>query len=100
MVTEKIKNTSELMRQLLTIMAFSRSTMNIEAMYELLSSHGKRDVSIGSLVEELDQATENGLLSNNIGSPTYSFAHDKVQEAGTYSSIHHTNWYVFHQSVR
>jgi predicted ATPase len=79
-VVGKIQKSPEKLRQALTILAYTRPSMDVNTLHLLMEVAGYI-VTPGDLLKILDTAVLEGLLSNNVGSPTYKFAHNRIQEA-------------------
>jgi predicted ATPase len=100
-ITSKIASTPALLQQALILAAYTRSTVDIDTLYQLLllkllgggggeeedggdgSPHTPTTTTITcpDLVKLLDEAVVDGLLYNTMGSKSYSFAHDRIQQA-------------------
>ena len=84
MVRSKIEHVPKLLQQALTTASYTRSTIHVDVLLALLQAQGI-ELSRGKqeLIEMLDKAVLEGLLSNCVGSREYTFAHDRIQEAAT-----------------
>ena len=82
-ITSKILNAPELLQQVLIHAAYTRSTVDIHTIRQLLKLDGKynEEELDDKLVNILDKAVVDGFLTNTIGSQCYSFAHDRIQQA-------------------
>ncbi|CAB9499312.1 protein kinase [Seminavis robusta] len=95
---DKVESLPEQVQRALTVAAFVRSTFDIETLQDLLQGepgsengcnhNGSSDpkvmlpgIGLKELIGLLDVAVVQGLLKNMTGSLSYSFSHDKVQEA-------------------
>ena len=79
-VVSKIQKASKKLQKALTIIAYTRSSIDVKMLLVLMETAGCV-VDAGELCKILDTAVLEGLLSNNVGSPTYKFVHDRIQEA-------------------
>ena len=84
MVRSKIEHVPKLLQQALTTASYTRSTIHVDVLAALLQAQGI-DLPRGKqeLLQMLDKAVLEGLLSNCVGSREYTFAHDRIQEAAT-----------------
>ena len=80
LVMSRLKALHGQVQRLLTIAAFLPSTFQVSTLDYILTY---RDESIERelIVKHLDAAVAVGLLENTIGTPTFRFSHDKVQQA-------------------
>ena len=79
-VTSKIIGTSDLLQKALVLMAYSRSTVDIETIRLLLEMDGY-SLDLDNLAKLLEKGVLDGLLTNRMGSNSYSFAHDRIRQA-------------------
>jgi predicted ATPase len=84
-ITSKINRAPELLQRALILAAYTRSTVDLSTLQQLLEWDG-HFVETTELESLLDKAVIDGLLSNSTGSKSYSFAHDRIQEA-SYAKI-------------
>lgn len=97
---------SPTLQRILITAAYMRSTVDADSlmlavdwdktleMEKQQQNHKDNDTGNGSsdqfkplkqrLIEELDKAVKSGFLTNMIGSNIYTFAHDRIKQAGTY----------------
>ena len=81
-VTNRIQNnTTKLLRKLLTIAAYMRSTFDVDSLKAMVDLEGIYMLSKNEIVSELDEAVVAGFLTKSPGSSKYSFAHDRIQQA-------------------
>ena len=79
-VTSKIKSAPDLLQKALILMAYSRSSVEIKTIQMLLEMDGYGFIT-DKLVKLLENGVLDGLLTNRMGSDSYSFAHDRIQQA-------------------
>lgn len=79
-VTAKLQSASEKLQKALTIAAYTRSTIDLDVLQTLMKLDGC-PVESKVLVKILDRAVLDGLLLNSMGSKSYSFANDRIQQA-------------------
>ena len=79
-VVSKIQKAPEKLQKALTITAYTRSSLDVPTLQLLMEIVGCV-VEVGELLKILDTAVLEGLLSNKVGSPSYKFVHDRIQEA-------------------
>jgi predicted ATPase len=79
-VAAKIKSAPEKLQKALVIASYTRSTIDIQSLKTLMIADNC-DIDSEELVKILDMAVMEGLLLNSVGSPSYRFAHDHIQQA-------------------
>jgi predicted ATPase len=80
-VTAKIRSAPKKLQKALVIAAYTRSTFDIDTLQKLMELDGC-PVESQEMIELLDKAVLDGHLSNITGLKTYSFAHDRILQAG------------------
>lgn len=80
-VSAKLQRAPLELQRALTIAAYCRSTIDFHTLQKLLELDGC-PTSEKSLITMLDKAVLDGHLMNSMGSNSYSFAHDRIQQAG------------------
>lgn len=79
-VAGKIQHAPEKMQKALILASYTRSAFHVQALHVLMVADGC-EVKKEELVRLLDMAVLEGFLLNNVGSWTYRFAHDRIQQA-------------------
>ena len=79
-VAAKIQSVPEPLQQALTIAAYTRASIERGTLQILLETMGCQ-IDETTLIRLLDIAVLEGLLLNSVGSESYRFAHDKIQQA-------------------
>lgn len=79
-VAGKIQHSPEKMQRALILASYTRSMFSVHTLYLMLSADGS-EIAKDELVRLLDMAVLEGFLVNRMGSPTYQFAHDRIQQA-------------------
>eukprot|EP00980_Cylindrotheca_fusiformis_P027863 scaffold22560_cov135-Cylindrotheca_fusiformis.AAC.74 len=79
-VAAKLHRAPRKLQRVLTVAAYSRSTIDFHTLRRLLELDSFSP-SEDSLLAILDKAVLDGHLMNNMGSNSYSFAHDRIQQA-------------------
>jgi len=82
-VMGKISSTHPDLQRVLILAAYTRSAIDVDTLSQLTFIND-RWISSDELLPMLGKAVAEGLLSNNVGSKIYTFAHDRIQEAGEY----------------
>jgi predicted ATPase len=82
-VSVKLQRAPNKLQRALTIAAYSRSNIYFDTLHKLLELDGC-PTSEKSLITLLDKAVLDGHLINSMGSNSYSFSHDRIQQAGEY----------------
>jgi predicted ATPase len=82
-VAAKLRRAPNKLQRALTIAAYSRSNIDFDTLHKLLELDGC-PTSEKSLITLLDKAVLDGHLLNSMGSNSYSFSHDRIQQAGEY----------------
>ena len=84
-VTSKVERMPDKLQRALSLAAYLRSTFDCNTLLKLMQAEG-HSVEVEELDGLLEKAVFESLLSNNMGSRDYKFAHDKIKEA-CYSQI-------------
>jgi len=82
-VMGKISNTHPDLQRALVLAAYTRSGIDVDTLCQLTVVNG-RFIPPDELLPMLGAAVADGLLVSAVGSCAYSFAHDRIQEAGEY----------------
>jgi len=82
-VTEKIVNSHPDLPRVLILAAYTRSSIDAHTLEYLTEINGPT-IESQELLRILDLAVVDGLLTNSMGSKFYTFAHDRIQQAGRY----------------
>jgi len=69
------------LQRVLVLAAYTRSGIDVDTLSQLTIINGWL-ISSDELRPMLSKVVAEGLLENNVRSRTYSFAHDRIQEAG------------------
>lgn len=80
-VTAKLQSSSERLQRALLIAAYTRSTIDFDTLQKLMELDGC-PVKAKVLIKILDKAVLDGYLQNSMGSKSYSFTNDRIQQAG------------------
>jgi len=80
LVMSRLKALHGQVQRLLTIAAFLPSTFQVSTL-DYIMTYREESIERELIVKHLDAAVAVGLLENTIGTPTYRFSHDKVQQA-------------------
>jgi predicted ATPase len=84
-VASKIQHAPEKMQRALIIASYTRSSFHVQMLHVLMVADGY-ELPTSELVRLLDMAVLNGFLVNVVGSSTYRFAHDRIQQVA-YSMV-------------
>lgn len=79
-VAGKIQHSPEKMQRALVLASYTRSMFSVQTLYLILSAAGS-EIAKEDLIRLLDMAVLEGFLVNRMGSSTYQFAHDRIQQA-------------------
>ena len=79
-VTSKVARMPDKLQRALSLAAYLRSTFDCNTLLKLMQAEG-HSIDFDELDGLLEKAVFEGLLSNNMGSRDYKFAHDRIKEA-------------------
>lgn len=80
-VAGKLHRAPKRLRRALILASYTRSTFDVQTLHSLMTEDGSVACSSKELVQLLDYAVQEGFLTNTVGSTTYRFAHDRIQQA-------------------